>query len=265
FAFGSAMQASYLKYAGYEDYFYSLFNWATPVNSLKWRITEKTKVSISFVYRNIMVSIHRICFEKRTISIRGHCISWDKEEKIMDWLSGLSPSEIMQNVKRRIHYIIERFSGKVHHWDVNNEIIPQQWYEKNTGNPQFTQSMMRTAHLADPNATLFLNEYNILNNGRTSSGAFLSNGVPLGALGIQSHIGLPGSFFDRRLDKTASLGLPIWITEFNLEWEDVNERAAKVEDALRLFFSHPAVEGIVLWGFWNETNRLGPRNASLVD
>lgn len=68
-----------------------------------------------------------------------------------------------------------------------------------------------------------------------------------------------------RLDVVAEAGVPIWITEFDLEYPNVVKRAQLVEDALRLYYSHPAVEGIVLWGFWNMTNDLGKRQASLVD
>jgi endo-1,4-beta-xylanase len=67
------------------------------------------------------------------------------------------------------------------------------------------------------------------------------------------------------LDKLATLGLPIWITEFHLAHENVAERAALIEDALRLFYSHPAVEGIIFWGFWSEADFMKTIPASLVD
>ena len=66
-----------------------------------------------------------------------------------------------------------------------------------------------------------------------------------------------------RLDAVASVGLPIWITELDVTNKDVNQRANGYEDALRLYFSHPAVEGILLWGFWNK--RHWRPDASLVD
>ena len=47
-------------------------------------------------------------------------------------------------------------------------------------------------------------------------------------------------------------GLPIWITEMDFAEGDVNQRADGYEDALRLYFSRPEIDGILLWGFWNE-------------
>ena len=33
---------------------------------------------------------------------------------------------------------------------------------------------------------------------------------------------------------------------------DENTRADWIENALIIYFSHPAVEGVILWGFWDE-------------
>jgi len=61
----------------------------------------------------------------------------------------------------------------------------------------------------------------------------------------------------------ATAGLPIWVTELDVNEPDVSERAGGLEDALRVAFSHPAVEGVLLWGFWNKTH--WRPHASLVD
>jgi endo-1,4-beta-xylanase len=62
------------------------------------------------------------------------------------------------------------FFIRIKNWDINNEIIPEYWYEKATNNPQFTQAMFQKAHSLDPEAKLFLNEYNVLgSNSRFSS------------------------------------------------------------------------------------------------
>ena len=34
----------------------------------------------------------------------------------------------------------------------------------------------------------------------------------------------------------------------------MNIRADRYEDTLRLYFSHEGVEGIVLWGFWDQVH-----------
>ena len=56
------------------------------------------------------------------------------------------------------------------------------------------------------------------------------------------------------MDELAETGLPIWITELDVRDDDVDVRADRYEDYLRLYFSHEVVEGIMLWGFWDQAH-----------
>ncbi|GJN07532.1 hypothetical protein PR202_ga25371 [Eleusine coracana subsp. coracana] len=76
-------------------------------------------------------------------------------------------------------------------------------------------------------------------------------GAPVGGIGVQGHISHPvGEIICDSLDKLAILGLPIWITELDVTAENEHIRADDLEVFLREAFAHPAVGGIVLWGFW---------------
>ena len=70
-----------------------------------------------------------------------------------------------------------------------------------------------------------------------------------------------------RLDTVAEAGtgVRIWISEFDLREPNVTKRALDIKDILTMFYSHPAVHGIILWGFWDGANRVGELDASLVD
>ena len=72
----------------------------------------------------------------------------------------------------------------------------------------------------------------------------------LDALGLQSH--------DRntmaettwsRLEKMSGQNKAnrLWITEFDIEALDPLERAENLEDFMRMVFSHPNVDAIILW------------------
>jgi len=52
------------------------------------------------------------------------------------------------------------------------------------------------------------------------------------------------------LDRMASYGPPIHITELDINITDRELQAAYMHDYMTVVFSHPAVEGITLWGFW---------------
>ena len=52
------------------------------------------------------------------------------------------------------------------------------------------------------------------------------------------------------LDTLARFDLPIKITEFDMNTKDEAAKARGVEALYRVCFAHPAVEGVLMWGFW---------------
>lgn len=63
---------------------------------------------------------------------------------------------------------------RLQHWDVNNELLHGQLYEEITGDPEFTQDIFRAVHAQDPNTKLFLNDYNVVANGGSTSVCFVA-------------------------------------------------------------------------------------------
>ena len=55
-----------------------------------------------------------------------------------------------------------------------------------------------------------------------------------------------------RLDVLAEAGIPLWITELDVNEKNATKRADALEKILKLAFSHKAVEGIMLWSLWSE-------------
>nr|CAB3452776.1 unnamed protein product [Digitaria exilis] len=120
--------------------------------------------------------------------------------------------------------------------------------------------MFREAHKLDPSAVLFVNDYNVEDgcDSKSTPEKFVEQvvdlqerGAPVGGIGMQGHITHPvGEIICDSLDKLAILGLPIWITELDVTAENEHIRADDLEVFLREAFAHPAVGGIILWGFW---------------
>jgi GH35 family endo-1,4-beta-xylanase len=54
------------------------------------------------------------------------------------------------------------------------------------------------------------------------------------------------------LDKLATTDLPVWLTELDVSESDVDLRADDLEVVLREAYAHPAVEGVVFWGFMQD-------------
>lgn len=100
----------------------------------------------------------------------------------------------------------------------------------------------------------------------------LAQGVPIAGIGVQGH--LHTDTFGRNqlksaLDSLGLFGLPVRITEFNMPGqrskyhvekitsmtpEEEALRAREMVDYYKICFAHPAVEGILMWGFWAGAN-----------
>jgi len=63
-----------------------------------------------------------------------------------------------------------------------------------------------------------------------------------------------------KLDQFATLDLPIQITEFDIDTADRELQVAYTRDFLTTVFSHPAITGVICWGFW-EGSHWKPRAA----
>jgi hypothetical protein len=53
------------------------------------------------------------------------------------------------------------------------------------------------------------------------------------------------------LDKLGAHGLPVEITEYDTDIKDDALDAQFLKDFLTAVYSHPSVEGFLMWGFWD--------------
>jgi endo-1,4-beta-xylanase len=111
-----------------------------------------------------------------------------------------------------------------------------------------------------PNAKLMLNDYSITNDGnavRTYVGIIKL----LKARGLIDLVGIQGHAFSTteaapmpntraNLDYLASkTGLPIYVTELDIDGNDDPVQLAGYQKIFPVFWEHPAVRGITLWGY----------------
>ena len=76
----------------------------------------------------------------------------------------------------------------------------------------------------------------------------MAEGAPIDGIGVQCHFKdaernvNPIQVTDK-FNSLAELGLPIWITEFDISQNNPIERAKHLNYFMRAAFSHPSVEG----------------------
>jgi hypothetical protein len=112
---------------------------------------------------------------------------------------------------------------------------------------------------ADPLATLFMNEYNVIetcDDVSSTVDAYVARlkdlragGAMLEGISLEGHFSKPNIPYMRAvLDKLATLNLPIWFTEIDINNKfDAQTQAVYLEQVLREAYAHPAVSGVMLW------------------
>ncbi|XP_033748201.1 anti-sigma-I factor RsgI6-like isoform X2 [Pecten maximus] len=166
---------------------------------------------------------------------------------------------MLTKIKERINEAVTLTKGRLAHWDVNNEALHDDFYERKTGNVDITMDIFRDMNLKDPSVKLFLNDFAIFNKGvyttamMNQAKSFVDSQVPIHGVGVQSHFAsteIDMTQLKYRLDKVAEAGPPIWVTEFSIRGTNNTEKAVAMDEAMTMYFSHEKVAGIIIWGFW---------------
>src|SRR5690606_2315757 len=120
--------------------------------------------------------------EDNKIPLRGHNLFWGIERFVQPWVKELSDDELRETIKRRAETITAKYKGRFAEYDLNNEMIHGNYYEQRLG-PDITKLMSEWALVGDPDAKLWLNDYDILTGNRLADymaqiRRFLAQGVP---------------------------------------------------------------------------------------
>nr|KAG5711836.1 hypothetical protein BaRGS_026277 [Batillaria attramentaria] len=252
---------------GYRDFIHKHFNWAVPESALKWMIIEPQRGHKD--YQLALKMIHGV--KSHGLKVRGHNLVWSVPSTVQDWVKAEchNTQQLRNEVKHHIEETMDKTRGLLEHWDVNNENLHGTWYQDCLHDPDYNLELFRIAHNADPYPKLFLNDYNVVASG-ASTGAYLAQALQFKAanvwlygLGVQCHFGNEEEpdqdAIKSRLDTLAAAGLPIWVTELDVQAADEDRRADFYEKALKALYGHPAVEGILFWGFWDQAHWRGEK------
>ncbi|XP_057426550.1 endo-1,4-beta-xylanase 5-like [Lotus japonicus] len=256
FPFGCGMNNNILTNSAYRKWFMSRFKHTTFTNQMKWYSTEKVQGQENYTIPDAMLALAN----DNGISVRGHTILWDDRNFQPEWVKSLSPQDLREAARKRINSVVSRYKGDLIAWDVVNENLHYNFYEQNFGE-NASAMYYSTAYHLDPNARMFLNEFNTIEY----SGDVVANpanyirkireiqqfpgtkGIPLG-IGLQCHFasGNPNLAYMRSgLDILGATGYPIWLTETSIDPQPNQEEY--FEWILREGYSHPAVQGIIMF------------------
>ncbi|WP_024866943.1 endo-1,4-beta-xylanase [Butyrivibrio sp. FCS014] len=221
--------------------------------------------------------------KEKNVTIKGHPLCW--HTVCADWLMKYDNGTILKKQLERIDREVTGFKGVIDMWDVINEVVIMPIFDKydnaitrickEKGRVALIKEVFEKAHECNPEATLLLNDFNTSINYEILIDGCLNAGVPISAIGIQSHQhqGYWGKEkLEEVLERFSFFGLPIHFTENTLisgdimpahivdlndwqvdEWPSTPEgeerQAKEIEEMYRTLFSHPLVEAITTWDF----------------
>jgi endo-1,4-beta-xylanase len=200
------------------------FNMVTPENEMKWDTIEPSNGSYDFGPGDAIVNFATSHNER----VRGHNLVW--ENQLPSWVTSLPSNQVQGAMESHITNEVSHYKGKIYAWDVVNEPFNDDgsyrqdvFYSAFGGGEQYIADAIRTAHAADPNAKLYINDYNIEGSGSKSNAMYtlaqqlLQQGVPLNGIGFESHfiVGQVPSSLASNMQRFTALGLDVAITELD--------------------------------------------------
>ncbi len=206
------------------------------------------------------------------VRVKGHVLVWG------GW--GFTPRPVREmsdkaERDRRLPGMIEDFirqvtaatKDRLEIWEVLNEPLNEPDYINLLGE-EAAAGWFKLARELAPQAQLFINDYRMLTGGESRDmvekylaliARLRAHGAPIDGIGIQGHFGqqMPGiPSIKADMDLLASAGLPIHITEFDINTTDEALQADFTRDFLILCYSHPGFTGFINWGYWEGTHWL---------
>ena len=174
------------------------------------------------------------------LRVHGHTVIWYSQGGDVFDDASVSRDRFIAEFDRYISAFVGRYRGRMAGWDVVNEPVAEDGdglrdchWSRVLGQEGYIVRAFRQAKTADPDAVLFLNEYN-LENIPAKGATFLrlverlmNKGAPIGGIGTQSHldIEIPAGRIRAFFRDAASLGLPIHVSELDFSLKRDGGRA----------------------------------------
>jgi endo-1,4-beta-xylanase len=163
------------------------------------------------------------------MALHGHTLIWYSQGQ--DAFAALDNAAFDRAFDGYIATVAGRYRGRVRSWDVVNEPILDDGsglrdchWSRRYGQDGYILRAFEKARIADPDAVLFLNEYNL--EGIPTKGSqflrlverLLRAGCPLQGLGTQSHlwIDIPDGQIAAFIHELSQFGLPIHVSELDV-------------------------------------------------
>lgn len=250
----------------------SYWNQVTPENAGKWGSVESTRDQMNWTNLDRAYNLAK----DNGLIFKQHVFVWGNQ--FPSWITELSEAEQLEEIEEWIMMYCERYPD-TDFIEVVNEPVNDPPFGNDNGN--FAHALggvgttgwdwiIKAFELAKeycPNAALMINEYNVLNNSNTRNRYIgivdlLKERELIDAVGVQGHAftvnTMTSEQIDAALDELAESGLPMYVTELDIDTDDLGSdndavQLQRYQEVFPAIWRHPSVKGVTLWGYIRNT------------
>ena len=257
---GSAFSAA--QSPGFATY----WNKVTPENAGKWGRVEAKRDVMDW---SALDEAHAVA-KANGFPMQMHVLVWGNQQPA--WIERLPPQEQLAEIREWFAAVAERYP-QLAFVEVVNEPLHDPPNRPGEGGGNYIEALggagatgwdwvhnaFRMAREYFPHAQLLLNDYDITNDPSATQRykkiiELLQSERLIDAIGVQGHAfatraEFPMTTHVANLDSLAATGLPIYVTELDIDGPTDEVQLQDYRRIFPVFWEHPAVRGITLWGF----------------
>ena len=253
--------------------FAAYWNKVTPENAGKWGAVEAERDRMDW---SGLDEAYRFA-KANGFPFQMHVLVWGNQQP--EWIETLPPAEQREEIEEWFAAVAERYPD-LDFVEVVNEPLNDPPSKDDEGGGNYIEALggagasgwewilesFRLAREHFPRSTLMINDYSITNSEDATRRyreiiELLRKENLVDAIGVQGHAfatttETPMAVHRANLDSLAATGLPIYVTELDIDGPTDEQQLRDYQRVFPVFWEHPGVHGITLWGFrlglWRE-------------
>jgi endo-1,4-beta-xylanase len=246
--------------------FAEYWNKVTPENAGKWGEVEAVRDQMNWTALDAAYQFAK----SNGLLFQMHVLIWGNQQP--EWIEQLPPKEQREEIEEWFDAVAQRYPA-LDFVEVVNEPLHDPPSKDDDGGGNYIEALggagetgwdwilesFRLARARFPHAKLLINDYSITNQPADAQRyreiiELLQKENLIDAIGVQGHAFSTTTertvdVHRAALDLLAETGLPIYVTEFDLDGPTDAQQLENYRRVFPVFWEHPAVAGITLWGF----------------
>lgn len=249
------------------------WNQVVPENSGKWGSVERRRDRMNWANLDNAYNLA----QAQGFPFRHHVLIWGKQQP--SWMNDLSSSDQRAEIEEWFSAVATRYPG-IDYLEVVNEPLNAP-PDGNNGRANYIAALggtgpsgwewvlesFRLARQYFPGTQLVLNEYNVIRNNDNTTNYLALIGLLqaedlIDVIGFQGHAFTTGpasvGAMTSSINRFEATGLPVMVTEMEIDgavfvdsdWiQDDALQLSEYQRVFPLFWEHPAIVGVTLWGW----------------